>query len=122
MYNEIFNELSKLNKVELIFCNTKRKDTSMTMAYTIVIDGNNVLEDIGAYKKIIAIMEVIKELFTKRNINIIYDIKSSNFLEEEILNKNKNTINKLHDAEIIYSKDDYFEELIENIDKKHSRA
>lgn len=92
----------------------------MTMIYTIVIDGNNVLEDINTYKKVIAIMEIVKELFTKHNIKIIYNIKSANFLEEEILNKS--TINKLHESEIIYSKDEYFEELIENVKNKHSRA
>ena len=122
MYNEIFNELTSLDKVELIFSNTKRNDTSMTITYNIVIDGNNVLEDINTYKKVIAIMEIVKALFTKRNIDIAYNIKSSNFLEDEILNKNKSTIHKLHEAEIIYSKDHYFEELIENVDKKHSRA
>ena len=122
MYNEIFNELASLDKVELIFSNTKRNDTSMTITYNIVIDGNNVLEDINTYKKVIAIMEIVKALFTKRNIDIAYNIKSSNFLEDEILNKNKSTIHKLHEAEIIYSKDHYFEELIENVDKKHSRA
>ena len=122
MYNEIFNELTALDKVELIFSNTKRKETSIIISYTIIIDGNNVLEDINTYRKVIAIMEIVKTLFTKRNIDIVYNIKSSNFLEEEIKNKNKSTINKLHEAEIIYSKDDYYEELIENVNKKHSRA
>lgn len=122
MYNEIFNELTALDKVELIFSNTKRKETSIIISYTIIIDGNNVLEDINTYRKVIAIMEVVKTLFTKRNIDIVYNIKSSNYLEEEIINKNKSTINKLHEAEIIYSKDDYYEELIENVNKKHSRA
>jgi hypothetical protein len=123
MYNEIINELTLLDKVELIACNIKRKETSMTMIYTIVIDGNNVLEDINTYKKVIAIMEIIKELFTKRNIKIIYNIKSANFLEEEIINKTKSTINNINDAEIIYSKDGYFEELNENVNsKKHLRA
>ena len=122
MYNEIFNELTALDKVELIFSNTKRKETSIIISYTIIIDGNNVLEDINTYRKVIANMEIVKVLFTKRNIDIVYNIKSSNFLEEEIKNKNKSTINKLHEAEIIYSKDDYYEELIENVNKKHSRA
>lgn len=123
MFNDIINELTLLDKVELITCNTKRKETMLTMTYTIVIDGNNVLDDIDTYKKVIAVMEVMREVFTRRNINISYDIKSANFLEEEISNKNNSVIKKLHAAEIIYSKDGYFEELLENsINKTKKRA
>lgn len=122
MYNDIIKDIAKLEIVELIFSNIKTCEKGMTISYTIVINNDNILSDINTCKKIIAIMEIIRELFTKHNINIKYDITSAKVLEEAILEKNKGIINKFKKAEIIYSKDYYFNELIDNVNNSNTRA
>lgn len=121
MYNEILNNLTKIEEIDLIYLNTKINENGRSFTYTIVVDSDDVLSKLEICKKIIATMEIIKELFPA-SININYDIISSNFIEERISNKEKRFVNNFAKSEILYSKDDYYQELAESINTKRSRA
>lgn len=118
MHNDILNELSRIEKVELVYSNTKYVDKLKFISYKIIIDGDNILADINTCKKVIAIMEINKELLSSPNVKVFYEINSSNDLENCILRNNKKVIEQLQKAEILYLKDDYYIELIENLNSK----
>ena len=118
MHNDILNELSRIEKVELVYSNTKYVDKLKFISYKIIIDGDNILADINTCKKVIAIMEINKELLSSPNVKVFYEINSSNDLENCILRNNKKVIEQLKKAEILYLKDDYYIELIENLNSK----
>ena len=118
MHNDILNELSRIEKVELVYSNTKYVDKLKFISYKIIIDGDNILADINTCKKVIAIMEINKELLSSPNVKVFYEINSSNDLENCILRNNKKVIGQLKKAEILYLKDDYYIELIENLNSK----
>ena len=112
MNNEIIKELTKLEEVELIYSKVKHDKDSMSITYNIICNVNSVVSNIEVCKKIIAIMEIIKELFTKYNISLNYSIKTSQTFENEILNKKITSINNHNNIELLYAKSNYFNDLI----------
>ena len=112
MNNEIIKELTRLNEVELIYSNKKLTKDKMILSYNIVCNIDSVVSNIEICKKIIAIMEIIKELFTKYNVLVNYNIKTSYAFEEEISNKKLNNITKHKNIELLYAKSSYFNDLI----------
>lgn len=118
MGNEIINELTNLDIVDLIYVNRTFKKGTDIVTYNIICNINSIVEDIDIFKRIVAIMEVLKELIGVHNIAFNYNIKTSNALEDDIANENKRVINDLNNASILYSKDDYFTDMIKKKKKK----
>ena len=113
MNKEIMNELTELKEVDLIYVNTSTANNKMFINYTIICDMNSVVENIDVCKKIIAVMEIAKTLIAKENIVFNYNIKTSNTLENEIKRNNKGVIYNLETAKVLYQKDYYFKDLLE---------
>ena len=128
MNNELIANLTNENEVELIYSTTRFNDDKMFINYTIICDVDNIVSEssIGLCKKIIATMEIIKELLSKYNIEFSYTIKTSHELDKNLEKNKTKTIEKLSKAEIIYCKNDYYQELIDEFNsykkvKEHNK-
>ena len=116
MNKEIIANLAELDEIELIYESRKLKNNKLYLNYTVICDINNIVSDdnLMLCKRIIATMSVMQELFAKHNIIFSYTIKTSDEFENSILNKNNNELDKkLKNIEILYSKNNYFQDLIE---------
>ena len=118
MNNEMMNELTSVKEIDLIYVNTKNTKDKMIINYTIVCDMNSVVENIDVCKKIVAVMEIAKTLVARDGILFNYNIKTSNSLEEDIINKSTNTLYNLETAKVLYQKDYYFKDLLEESKNK----
>ena len=112
MSKELIKELTNFEEVELIYTNTKQKEDKTIISYTVVCDVDSITKDIYLLKRIVAVMEVIKTLLSNQNILVNYNITTSMTLEEAILSNNERVIKKLYKAEILYEKNDYFENIV----------
>ena len=127
MNKELITNLIDEKNIELIYATTrvsKDKDNKekVLINYTIVCDVLNIVNNIDLCKKIIATMEVIKELLSKYNIIFSYTIKTSNQFEEEMTNTTSedNENEKSSIIEVVHCKDEYFKALIDEKKAKKS--
>ena len=115
MERKLIANLTSEENVVAIYSNIKYIDhaSKKVIYYTIICENDNIMEDYTLLKKIIATMEIIKELVAYPNIYFNYKIKSINELDREA-NENRNEVtNELANSEILYCKDHYIDELAE---------
>ena len=112
MNDDIVRELTNINQIELIYVNRAHKNEYDILTYNIICDVRNIMDDMRAFKRIVAIMEIIKELVSIHNVVFNYSIKTVDALEEDINHKNERVINDLNDATILYSKIGYFTNVV----------
>ena len=118
MNKEIMNELTKLKEIDLIYVTNKHTQDKLYITYNIICNMNSVTENLDICKKIIATMEIAKALVSSDKIILNYNIKTSNTLESEIINKKGNALNN---AKVLYQKDYYFKDLIEEYNNNKVR-
>ena len=116
MYNRITSELKEMPSVDLLYVNTKAKNNKTYIDYHVVCDIHSLVTNIEVCKKIIATLEVTKALITNDNVKFSYHLETSEDLEDKILNQR---YKGLDTAEILYSRDFYFQSL--NAQKNKSR-
>lgn len=115
MGKEYFKNLVDEEQIQLIYCRKHITDEKAYINYTIICDVNSITEDIALLEKIVATMFVTKELFSKYNIDFSYTVKSSAELDREIEDDYENAKKVLLNAEVLHCKDNYYREVIENI-------
>ena len=108
MTKEIINELASYEEVELVYVNNGQKDNKTFITYNIVCNVDNVLENIEVFKRIVATMEILKELVSTHNIIFNYNVGTSNSLEQDILNKDRRVIKSFNNSTILYNRSGYF--------------
>ena len=115
MNKEIIANLAELDEIELIYETRKLKGDKIYLNYTIICDVDNIVSDISLMicKKIIATMAVIQELFSRKNITFSYTIKTSEEFEKEIYENKEKIAKKMANTEILYSKNTYLQDLME---------
>jgi len=117
MNKEIIANLAELDEIELIYETRKLKNNKIYLNYTIVCDVDNIVSNtsLAMCKRIIATMSVIQELLVKHNVVFNYTIKTTNEFESNISNNKKELENRLKRIQVLYSKNNYFEDLVEEI-------
>lgn len=120
MSREIINELANIDEVELIYINKLQKENNTIVTYNIVCDMNSVVENINVCKRIIAIMEVIKSLVINHNVTLNYNIKTSDALEEDIMNNNR-IAKKINLENVLYDRNNYFKGLLQTKQNKKTK-
>ena len=118
MNNDIVKELTNIDDIELIYVNRVHNEDKDILTYNIIRDVNGIMDDMRTFKRIVAIMEIIKELVSNHNIAFNYCIKTVDTLEEEINTKNKRIINELDNATILYSRIGYFTNVVNSLNNK----
>lgn len=119
MNKEIIANLAELDEIELIYETRKLKGDKIYLNYTIICDVDNIVSNnsLMICKKIIATMAVIQELFSRNNITFSYTIKTSEEFEREIYSNKDKIAKKPANTEILYSKNNYLQDLIEEKDE-----
>ena len=123
MNKELFANLTELDEVKLIYETHIDKNNKKYINYTIICDVDNIVSKSSLLlcKRIVATMSVIQELFSRHNIMFSYTIKTATGFEQEFLNNKNKIAKKLAETEILYSKDNYFEDLMEEC-KKYTKS
>ena len=123
MNTELIANLTEIDEIELIYATSKVADNKTYLNYTIICDVDNIVSknSLIICKRIIATMSVITELLTRRNIIFSYTIKTSEDFERTINENHKKLSQKLATSEILYSKDSYYLDLIEEA-KEHTKT
>lgn len=122
MKKEMFDGLIENEKVDLIYSTTRFAGDKMYINYTIICDIHSATEDVKLLETIVATMYVIKELLFKYNIAFSYTVKTSEEFESEIIKNYSGVVKKLTDSEILYSKDNYYADIIEESKQQTKRA
>ncbi len=120
MIQELIEDLRNEDNISLMYSQTRyvEKTGKTHINYTIVCDTESVLSDYELCKKIIAKMEIVKTLLQKYPVVFGYKIKTINELDNEIKENKTKTINDLSRVNMIFSKDKYIDELIEENNTK----
>lgn len=106
------NNFNEIPAILLVYSNTKIHDGKERITYNVICDVDNIDEDIETIQKIIARLEILKQFYQMNNKSFDYNIKSRNWLEKEIIKKDKNVIKKLADSTLIYSKENAYDNII----------
>ena len=122
MKKEIFEGLIENEKVDLIYSTTRFAGEKMYINYTIICDIHSATEDVKLLETIVATMYVIKELLSKHKIAFSYTVKTSEEFENEITKNYSVVVKRLIDSEILYSKDNYYADIIEETKQQSKRA
>ena len=115
MDKELIANLTDEENIAAIYNTTKynKRANETYINYTIICDLDSVTEDLRLCRKIIATMEIIKELFSKYHVSFSYKIKTNNELDREVIDNRKKVTTELARSEILHCKDDYIAELIQ---------
>lgn len=119
----LLNGLTAEPKVELISVKKTILKEKNKVECLIVCNEDSVTTDLNLLKKIIATMEIIKELYSKYNIDFRYTLSTINLLESDNIDENKKIIKLLKNAEIYYlNNPEYLETINRMNEKTHKRA
>ena len=84
------------------------KNNQTIITYNIICNVESVIEDIQTLKKIVALMEILKELVSNHGILFFYNIKTSDALDEDLINNNRRVIRDFNNSEILYNRSGCF--------------
>jgi len=120
MEKELITNLTDEENIILIYSTTKysKNADKKYLNYTIVCDLDSVISNFNLCKKIIATMEIIKELVSKYNICFSYKIKTCNEFDREVSENHQKFTHELATAQILHCKDQYIDKLIEESKSK----
>ena len=115
MMEQLINKISTFNNIKFIYINTNKKQTKISI--NIIYENNYINQDIEEYNKIIALIEKLNKELLNKKIKYSINIKSLNVLLKEVENNNERTINELLHANIIHTKDQYYQDFTEKCKK-----
>ena len=96
----IVDQLAQYRDVKLIYVN----EIDNTVKCTVIRDTSNLVEDRPNCFGIIANFEIAKELLSKSNINLEYEMKTEKEFKEELMDKELPTKEEFDNSEVVYKR------------------